>query len=131
MGDEIIEEQEPPKFSGKLQTLLPNGRIIYDGVEGTPSDFPLTEAEILEATSEQLPIDPPTPEELAAEAAQKALIAAKAEAQADNIVQYLRDHTPAECARYVQDNVTDLASAKAFLKKVAIVLCVLSKESLR
>lgn len=55
----------------------------------------------------------------------------KAEAKADAIVQYLRDHTPAECANYVQDNVTDLASAKAFLKKVAIVLCALSKESLR
>lgn len=56
---------------------------------------------------------------------------AKAEAKADNVVQYLRDHTPAECAQYVQDNVTDLASAKAFLKKVAIVLCMLSKESLK
>lgn len=61
----------------------------------------------------------------------KAVAQAKSEAQADNIVQYLRDHTPAECAQYVQDNVTDLASAKAFLKKVAIVLCVLSKESLK
>lgn len=60
-----------------------------------------------------------------------AVAQAKAEAQADNIVQYLRDHTPAECVQYVQDNVTDLASAKAFLKKVAIVLCVLSKESLK
>lgn len=69
--------------------------------------------------------------EAAAEAARVALIAAKAEAKADNIVQYLRDHTPAECAQYVQGNVTDLASAKAFLKKVAIVLCALSKESLR
>ena len=33
-----------------------------------------------------------------------------------------------ECAQYVQDNVTDLASAKEFLKKVAAVLSVLSKE---
>ena len=78
-----------------------------------------------------LPIDPPTPEELAAVAAQEALIAAKAEAKADNVVQYLRDHTTAECAQYVQDNVTDLASAMAFLKKVAMVLSVLSKESPR
>lgn len=57
--------------------------------------------------------------------------AAKAEAKADAIVQYLRDHTPAECEQYVQNNVTDLASAKAFLKKVAAILSVLSKESLR
>lgn len=72
-----------------------------------------------------------TPEEIAAKAASEALIAAKAEAKADNIVQYLRDHTPAKCEQYVQNNVTDLASAKAFLKKVAMVLSVLAKESLR
>lgn len=80
------------------------------------------------------PADPPIPEpvktaeQIAAVAAQEALAAAKAEAKADAIVQYLRDHTPAECAQYVQDKVTDLASAKAFLKKVAAVLSVLSKE---
>lgn len=130
MGDEIIEEQEPPKFSGKLQTLLPNGRIIYDGVEGTPSDFPLTEAEILEATSEQLPIDPPTPEELAAEAAQKALRSAKAEVKADNVINYLVTHTPAECAAYVNANVNNLADAKAFLGKVAMALSVLARQHL-
>lgn len=43
--EEIIEQ---PKFSGKLQTILPNGNVIYDGVEGLPSSFPLTEAEIAE-----------------------------------------------------------------------------------
>lgn len=77
------------------------------------------------------PLPPKTPEQLAKEAQQATISAAKAEAQADNAVQYLRDHTPAECEQYVQDTVTDLASAKAFLKKVAIVLCALSKESLR
>ena len=75
-----------------------------------------------------LPADPPTPEELAAEAERQALIAAKAKAKADTVVQYLRDHTVAECVQYVETNVTDLASAKAFLKKVAAVLSVLSKE---
>jgi hypothetical protein len=56
---------------------------------------------------------------------------AKEEAKADNVVQFLREHTPAECVDYVQTNVTDLASAKALMKKFAIVLCVLSKQSLR
>lgn len=74
------------------------------------------------------PPPPQTPEELAAEAAHQALLAAKAEAKAGAVVKYLRDHTVAECEQYVQDNVTDLASAKAFLKKVAAVLRVLSKE---
>jgi hypothetical protein len=38
-------EQEIIKFSGKLETILPNGNVIYDGKEGKPEDFPLTEAE--------------------------------------------------------------------------------------
>lgn len=43
--DEVIEV---PKFSGKFESILPNGRIIYDGVEGDPEDFPLTDAELAE-----------------------------------------------------------------------------------
>lgn len=103
-------------------------RIVFDLKTGQQVVVPLTPEEEADAVArtaaeqaEQAPII----------ASRAALIAAKSEAQADNIVQYLRDHTPAECAQYVQGNVTDLASAKAFLKKVAIVLCVLSKESLR
>jgi hypothetical protein len=94
---------------------------------------PLTEYEDLIALVESniQPIPPPTQEELDAIAQAEADAAAKDAAKADNVVQYLRDHTPAECSDYVQDNVTDLASAKAFLKKVAVVLCVLSKQSLR
>lgn len=57
--------------------------------------------------------------------------AAHAEAKADAVVQYLRDHTPAECEQYVQDNVTDLASARAVMKKFAVVLSVLAKQTLR
>jgi len=102
--------------STSMEHLLPVGSMAITGAEA---------ADLLK----------PTPEEEAAAAAAEALraadAAAKAEAKADNVVQYLRDHTPAECSDYVQDNVTDLASAKAFLKKVAVVLCVLSKQSLR
>ena len=102
--------------SADFEHLLPGGCV------------PISEAEAAELTA-------PTPEELAAAAAAEAVrvadAQAKADAKADNVVQYLRDHTPAECSDYVQDNVTDLASAKAFLKKVAVVLCVLSKQSLR
>ena len=52
-------------------------------------------------------------------------------AKADTVVQFLRDHTPTECQQYVQDNVTDLPSARALMKKFAVVLCVLAKQSLR
>lgn len=42
---------EPPKFSGKLQSIFPDGTIQYDDKIGLPSDFPLTEAELNEVNS--------------------------------------------------------------------------------
>lgn len=118
----------------KFKLLKEGVRRAWDGAYIPPDPRNVDYAEYLAWLAEGNqpdPIDPPTPEQLAAEAEQEALIAARAEAKADTIVQYLRDHSPAECAQYVQDNVTDLARAKAFLKKVAVVLCALSKESLR
>jgi len=101
----------------------------HAAIAGTP----LTEYEALIALVESniQPIPPPTPEQVAAAAQAAADEEAKAEAKADNVVQYLRDHTPAECVDYVNTNVTDLASAKQLMKKFAVVLCVLSKQSLR
>jgi hypothetical protein len=84
----------------------------------------ITDAEAADLTK-------PTPEQIAAAALAAADADAKAAAKADSIVQYLRDHTPAECEAYVQANVTDLASARALMKKFAVVLCVLAKQSLR
>jgi hypothetical protein len=79
-----------------------------------------------------------TPEEEAQNAAAEAKrveaeahTAAKDAAKLDAVIQYLVTHTPDECAQYVQDNVTDLASAKAFLKKVAKALSVLARRELR
>ena len=101
----------------------------HAAIAGTP----LTEYEDLIALVEanMRPIPPKTPEELAAEAQQLADAEARAEAKADATVQYLRDHTPAECADYVHTNVTDLASARNMLKKFAMVLSVLAKQNLR
>lgn len=64
-------------------------------------------------------------------AAEQVLLAAKAEAKADAVVQYLRDHTVAECMQYVEDNATDFASLKAIVKRMVAVHCVTSKELLR
>jgi len=58
-------------------------------------------------------------------------VAAIDSAKLDAVIQYLVTHTPDECAQYVQDNVTDLASAKAFLKNVAKALSVLARKELR
>jgi hypothetical protein len=42
---------EPPKFSGKLQSIFPDGTIQYDDQIGLPSEFPLTEAELQEVNN--------------------------------------------------------------------------------
>lgn len=81
----------------------------------------------------------PTAEEIAAAAAAAAALKAEQEAdriarneaREDAVIQYLRDHTPAECVSYVNTNVTDLASAKDLLKKYAVILCVLAKQNFR
>lgn len=52
-------------------------------------------------------------------------------AKADQTIQYLVTHTPQECFDWVQSNVTDLASAKVFLGRVAMALCVLARRELR
>lgn len=101
----------------------------HAAIAGTP----LTDYEALIALVESniQPIPPPTAEQVAEEARQVALEDAKTAAKADNVVRYLRDHTPAEVEAYVQTNVTDLASARQMMKKFAVVLCVLSKQNFR
>jgi hypothetical protein len=51
---------EPPKFSGLLQNIFPDGTIEYDGQIGLPDDFPLTDAERAEVENPGTPA-PPTP----------------------------------------------------------------------
>jgi hypothetical protein len=64
--------------------------------------------------------------------AQRVEAAAAAEfAKSDPTVQFLRDHTPEQCEAFVQNNVTDLASARALMKKFAVILCLLAKRELR
>lgn len=114
-----------------LSSICPIDSVNSNRVVSFKDEATQSQRNAAQAIADSWDFNVPTTEELTAIAAQEALIAAKAEAQADNIVQYLRDHTPAECAQYVENNVTNLASAKAFLKKVAVVLSVLAKESLR
>lgn len=52
--NEIIEQEpapEPPKFSGKLQSIFPDGTVQYDGKIGPPEQFPLTESEWTEVSN--------------------------------------------------------------------------------
>ena len=103
---ELTEEQHTGLLNGTLVVL--NGQVV--------------------------PTPPPTAAKLAARVAlvaqREADLAAKETVTTDAVIQYLRNHTPAECEAYVQAQVTDLASARQLLKKFAIILCVLAKESL-
>lgn len=74
------------------------------------------------------PADPPSAREKLATAD----AAAKTAAKADNVVRYLRDHTPAEVDTYILSAVSDLPpSAKQMFRKMGLMLCVLAKQSLR
>lgn len=73
-------------------------------------------------------IDQPSPEKLAvqAKAAQEA-----ADAQAareDAAIAAIAAMTPAQAAAYVENNVTNLAEAKAVLKTMAKAICVLARR---
>lgn len=76
-----------------------------------------------------------TPQKIAADAAAQAQALADMQAvvsaKADPVINYLVTHTPAECAQYVQTNVTNLATAKDVLAKMAMALSVLARSSLR
>jgi hypothetical protein len=73
---------------------------------------------------------PPTQAELDARAELTARDAMRATLKADATVTYLRTHTPAECAAYVNSNVTDLTSAKNVLSKLAMICAYLARERL-
>lgn len=42
------QDQELVKYSGKLESIFEDGTIMYNGKRGFPSEFPLTQAEIIE-----------------------------------------------------------------------------------
>ena len=73
---------------------------------------------------------PPTQAVIDALAELEAREAMRNALKADSVVQYLRTHTPAECAAYVNSNVTDLASAKNVLSKLAMICAYLARERL-
>ena len=57
---------KPPRFSGLLHSIYPDGTIGYGDEIGLPEDFPLTEAELAEVSNPGTPVyAPPAPDYLA------------------------------------------------------------------
>jgi len=102
-----------------------DGNVFY-----RPEAIASDKASIAAIVAAHDPLSVPA-EELAKEAQRVVDITAIADAKLDAVIQYLVTHTPDECAQYVESNVTDLASAKAFLKIVAKALSVLARRELR
>lgn len=73
----------------------------------------------------------PTPEEVAREALGVAYKAARQAAKADALITFLIEKTPAEVSARVLSDITDLASAKQVIAKLAVAISVLAKQGLR
>jgi hypothetical protein len=77
----------------------------------------------------------PTPAEQAAIDAAAALAAAyllaKQQAKADALVTFLIDSTPAQVVTRITSDITDLASARQVIAKLAVAISVLAKQGLR
>ena len=56
---------------------------------------------------------------------------AKAAAKADAFIQQIMTATPAQVSSYIDANVTDLASARTFLKRITVGLIVLLRREYR
>jgi hypothetical protein len=72
----------------------------------------------------------PTPAEVAASSAAVALKNDKEAARADAVVKFIATKSPAEVYAKVQEDVTDLASAKVLIGKLAVAVSVLARGTL-
>ena len=70
------------------------------------------------------------PEEVAARAELAARDVMRDDLRADATIDFLRRNTPADVAAWVDVNVTDLASAKVVLRKLAMIVAYLARERL-
>jgi hypothetical protein len=71
---------------------------------------------------------PLTPEKIIARDKSNAMAAASEEARLDPMVQTFIGMTQGQVANYIDTNVTDLASAKTFLKLVSKMLLIMAKR---
>lgn len=87
--------------------------------------YTVTATEVLETIA----VRPLTSGEVAVRSKQTAKEAAKTEAKADTFVRTFIAMTPADVTAYVEANVTTLAEAKNLMKKLALMLLFVAKES--
>lgn len=108
--------------------------VIKDGTTPVPTNPGLLRPETqdyytwLAAGNTPLPMDAAN---AAIVALKQADAAADTVAKANPVINYLVNHTPAECISKVNTDVVDLATAKTMLGNFAVALCVLARNQLR
>lgn len=89
---------------------------------------PITDAE---AAVLQAPTPQQVADQIAAAALAAADLAARQVAKADTLIDFLIQKTPAEVVARVNSDITDLASARQVIGKLAVAISVLAKQNLR
>lgn len=101
----------------------PSDPMAFKVVEATPTNIGGTWTQTwTEVALTQAEID------ARQEAAEDAALLASA--KADNFIQQFVQYDAAQVQNYIENNVTDFASAKAVIKKLALICLVLSKRTL-
>lgn len=100
---------------------MANFHVIKNAQTGEVSSVPFTPEEEAAAMAEQ---------EAAAvmQTKREAEAVARLAVKTDSFVQQFISMTPAEVAAYVTGNVTDLASARALLRRLSLMVLVLAKR---
>lgn len=111
-----------------IQAVCPIHGVDSNGIISFKGEATVEQRAAAQALVDLWDFNNPSAAELADDAAEVDLKDSHAAAGADRVVQYLRNHTPAECAAYVNTNVTSLATAKTMLEKFAMILCVITKK---
>ncbi len=99
-------------------------RIVIDLKTGEQTVVELTPDEIADAQARTAAEQPAIAQRIADAEASSA-------AKADATIAYLVSHTPAECYAKVQTDVTDLASARQMIGRLAMAVSVLARRELR
>jgi hypothetical protein len=120
---------DPAVHAVQYDTLLDKGRVELTQLNDDDEPF-VVEEKITDFSNYQVYLDrwtaaaPPAPQSPTAEEIAKTArrVELATEATTDTFIDSLRGATPDQIKTFVQNNVTDLASAKVFLAKLAVAV---------
>ena len=117
-GYDITQEDDVVQVQA---TSKPDYDLTKNITEGTPGEYANVWLQMWEET-------PASAEEIAARQAREKTKAERLEVKQDTFVNTFISMSPAQVNAYVDNNVTDLASAKNVLNKLALMVLLLARE---